>query len=84
MVKFLNFCCFIAHLPKKLKVAVIWLFVVTLIGACVLATIASIEAAWQIQAIAWVICLATIALMYRQIHVKWYDGTFLADEYDNY
>jgi hypothetical protein len=90
MVKFLNFCCFIAHLPKKFKIAVARLFIVVLTGSFVLAAMASIEAAgqfegfWKVKVAAWVICLLTVAFMFWRTHVKWHDGTFHADEYDNY
>lgn len=86
MIAFLNFCCEIAALPKKFKVAVAMVFIVLLGGAFVLAALDSIPEAWQfdgfwkIKAAAWIIYFSTLGSMCREIYVKWQAGEFHIDE----
>lgn len=85
MDKFLNFCCFIAHLPKKLKVAIANLFITLLVGAFVLAvldiigTAGQLEGFWKIKAVAWVIYHLILARKSWKIYVGDRDGTFYDD-----
>ena len=86
MVKFLNFCCHIAYLPKKFKAAVANLIIALLVGAFALAALDSIEATgyfeafWKFKAAAWVIYFSIISFMIWRIRAKWHDGTFHIDE----
>jgi len=86
MIKFLNFCCEIAALPKKFRVAVAKVFIVMLGGAFFLAALGSIPEAsqfngfWMVEAATWIIYFSTLGSMCRKIYVKWHAGEFHIDE----
>jgi hypothetical protein len=79
-----------ARLPKRLKRAVVRTIIFAIIGSFILSTMSTlqdvfqIDGFWKVKVVAWLIYLFVIGVRLWRICVKWNEGKYFVDEYDDY